>query len=178
MFEAPDLWNRLMEHIVAVQSRFPAEERPGRTRCRSSTVGLAASVPTITNATSSRICKSCSGICARRGPQHPLRHRERRAAPADQAGRGDVIGLDWRIRLTKGGAGRGGGNVQGNLDPLALMAPQPELERRIRDVLRYADGRPGHIFNLGHGILPGTPEANVAFAADCVHRLSTRAAIH
>src|SRR2546430_13796788 len=47
--------------------------------------------------------------------------------------------------------------IQGNLDPVALLAPRPELERQGRDVLARAGGRPGHIFNLGHGVLPETP---------------------
>jgi uroporphyrinogen decarboxylase len=83
---------------------------------------------------------------------------------------GDVIGLDWRTPLDAGwrrlGADRA---VQGNLDPAALMAPRPELERQVRDVLRRAAGRPGHIFNLGHGIRPGTPVDAVRAVVDIVH---------
>jgi uroporphyrinogen decarboxylase len=51
--------------------------------------------------------------------------------------------------------------VQGNLDPITLFAPEAVLERRVREVLAAADRRPGHIFNLGHGIVPGTPVENV-----------------
>ena len=83
---------------------------------------------------------------------------------------GDVIGLDWRVPLDEGwawiGEDRG---VQGNLDPAALFAPRAELERRVRDILRRAGGRPGHIFNLGHGILPGTPVDHVRAVVDLVH---------
>ena len=64
--------------------------------------------------------------------------------------------------------------VQGNLDPLALYAPLPEIERRVADILRRAGGRPGHIFNLGHGILPTTPIEHVAATIDMVHKLSQR----
>jgi uroporphyrinogen decarboxylase len=64
--------------------------------------------------------------------------------------------------------------VQGNLDPVALFAPLHEIERRVEDVLRRAAGRPGHIFNLGHGILPNTPVESVAAAAELVHKLSQR----
>lgn len=74
----------------------------------------------------------------------------------------DVIGLDWRIPLDEGwkavGAGRA---VQGNLDPITLFAPEDVLKERVREVLAAAAGRPGHIFNLGHGIVPGTPVENV-----------------
>jgi uroporphyrinogen decarboxylase len=64
--------------------------------------------------------------------------------------------------------------VQGNLDPLALFAPLHEIERRVEDILRRAGGRPGHIFNLGHGILPTTPIEHVAATIDMVHKLSQR----
>src|SRR5205814_4537425 len=74
----------------------------------------------------------------------------------------DVIGLDWRIPLDEGWAKLGWrGAVQGNLDPAALFATWPELRSRIEEVLRRAGGRAGHIFNLGHGILPETPVENV-----------------
>jgi uroporphyrinogen decarboxylase len=74
---------------------------------------------------------------------------------------GDVIGLDWRLPLDEGwdvvGHDRG---VQGNLDPAALLGPWEHVERAASDVLRRAAGRPGHVFNLGHGVLPGTdPDA-------------------
>ncbi len=88
---------------------------------------------------------------------------------------GDVIGVDWRIRLDDAwktiGYNRG---VQGNLDPITLFAPQDELRRRAQDILAQAAGRPGHIFNLGHGVLPGTPVDNVLALIDMVHELSAR----
>lgn len=88
---------------------------------------------------------------------------------------GTVIGLDWRIHLDDGWAQVGHDvAVQGNLDPVALFAPLAELERRIEDILRRADNRRGHIFNLGHGILPNTPMDQVAAAIDLVHKLSQR----
>jgi uroporphyrinogen decarboxylase len=75
---------------------------------------------------------------------------------------GDVIGLDWRLPLDEGWALLGEGvAVQGNLDPTLLFAPRERLLRGVDDVLRRAGGRPGHVFNLGHGILPGTPVENV-----------------
>ncbi len=91
-----------------------------------------------------------------------------------QAG-GDVIGVDWRIPLDEAWEIVGHDvAVQGNLDPLTLYAPLPEIERRVEDILRRAGGRPGHIFNLGHGILPTTPIEHVAAAIDMVHRLSKK----
>lgn len=91
-----------------------------------------------------------------------------------QAG-GDVLGVDWRIHLDEAWATVGHDvAVQGNLDPLVLFAPLHEIERRVEDILRRAAGRPGHIFNLGHGILPNTPVEHVAAAVDMVHKLSAR----
>ena len=74
----------------------------------------------------------------------------------------DVIGLDWRQPLDEGWRAVGHGHaVQGNLDPITLFAPLEVLERRVHEILRSANGRPGHIFNLGHGIVPTTPVENV-----------------
>ena len=83
---------------------------------------------------------------------------------------GDIVGVDWRIDLNSAwerittGAG-----VQGNLDPFALTAPWDILRTKAIKVLDAAGGRPGHIFNLGHGILPSTPEDSVKALADLVH---------
>ncbi len=91
-----------------------------------------------------------------------------------QAG-GDVIGIDWRIPIDEAWAMVGYDRaVQGNLDPVTLFGPISEIERRVTDILRRAAGRPGHIFNLGHGILPNTPVESVAATIDLVHKLSTR----
>lgn len=91
-----------------------------------------------------------------------------------QAG-GDVIGIDWRIPLDEAWAMVGYDRaVQGNLDPVTLFGPMHEIERRVTDILRRAGGRPGHIFNLGHGILPNTPVEHVAATIDLVHKLSAR----
>ncbi len=85
----------------------------------------------------------------------------------------DVIGLDWRIHLDDGWAQTGPGvAVQGNLDPHALLAPWPEVRRRAADILDRASGRPGHIFNLGHGIVPETPVDTVRRLAEFVHEYS------
>jgi len=81
---------------------------------------------------------------------------------------GDVIGVDWRIPLDQAWARVGDRAIQGNLDPAVLLAPKEEIVRRVREVLRRAGGRPGHIFNLGHGIMPGTPVENVKLVVDLV----------
>lgn len=92
-----------------------------------------------------------------------------------RAAGGDVIGVDWRVPLDEAWAALGHDvAVQGNLDPVALFAPQHEIERRVEDIIKRAGHRPGHIFNLGHGILPKTPVDHVAATAELVHKLSQR----
>jgi uroporphyrinogen decarboxylase len=88
---------------------------------------------------------------------------------------GTVIGVDWRTPLDEGWE-RAGGDiaVQGNLDPTLLFAPRERLLARVDDVLRRAGGRPGHVFNLGHGILPGTPVGNVRAVVEHVHEKTAR----
>jgi uroporphyrinogen decarboxylase len=87
----------------------------------------------------------------------------------------DVIGLDWRVDLAEAWARLGHDvAVQGNLDPVALFADRAEIRRRARGILDAAAGRPGHIFNLGHGILPETPVDNVIALVDAVHEMSRR----
>jgi len=79
---------------------------------------------------------------------------------------GDVVGLDWRLPLDDGWAVVGDRGVQGNLDPASLAAPWDVVEREAVDVLDRAAGRPGHIFNLGHGVLPETdPDVLTRLAA-------------
>ncbi len=86
----------------------------------------------------------------------------------------DAIGVDWRTPLGTAFAHAGEKAVMGNLDPVALQGPWRELQPRIDEVLAAADGRDGHVFNLGHGILPATPPDNVAALADHVHATSAR----
>ncbi len=88
----------------------------------------------------------------------------------------EVIGLDWRVPLDEGWSTVGHTRaVQGNLDPVLLFASWSELKQRAERILRLADGRPGHIFNLGHGILPHTPVDNVKNLAQFVHEFSSTA---
>ncbi|MFQ5777521.1 MAG: uroporphyrinogen decarboxylase family protein, partial [Terriglobia bacterium] len=94
--------------------------------------------------------------------------------PMQEAG-ADVLGIDWRIPLGHAWEEVNfGPAIQGNLDPAALFAPVKELRARVRAVLEQAGGRPGHIFNLGHGILPDTPVENVRAVVDWVHEYSAR----
>jgi uroporphyrinogen decarboxylase len=86
-----------------------------------------------------------------------------------------VIGLDWRVDLADGwrtvGYDRG---VQGNLDPVSLYADLPTLKSRVKAVLDAAGGRPGHIFNLGHGVMPDMNPDHVKALVEMVHELGAR----
>ena len=90
-----------------------------------------------------------------------------------RAAGGDVIGLDWRVDLDAAWARLGYDvAVQGNLDPAVLFAPLADIRRAVARILGQAARRPGHVFNLGHGILPDTPVANVQALVEMVHELS------
>ncbi len=88
---------------------------------------------------------------------------------------GDVIGVDHRVRLDEAWEKIGTDKaIQGNLDPLALCSSKENLKHHVETILKYAAGRPGHIFNLGHGVLPETPLENVIALIELVHTMSRR----
>jgi uroporphyrinogen decarboxylase len=88
---------------------------------------------------------------------------------------GDVLGIDWRMPIDAAwkiiGSDRA---IQGNLDPAILFAPVSEIKTAVKDILSRISGRPGHIFNTGHGILPETPVGHVRFVVDLVHESSSK----
>ncbi len=95
--------------------------------------------------------------------------------PAMRETGADVLGLDWRTPLEEGWKAVGPGcAVQGNLDPITLFAPEDVLQMRVAEILEQAAGRPGHIFNLGHGIVPGTPVENVIRVVEWVKSFQLR----
>ncbi|MBI5971414.1 MAG: uroporphyrinogen decarboxylase [Deltaproteobacteria bacterium] len=88
---------------------------------------------------------------------------------------GDVVGVDWRVRLDEAwktiGYDKG---IQGNLDPVVLFGPVKEIKKRVKEIIGLSGGRPGHIFNLGHGIIVGTPVDSVRAVVDAVHEYSRK----
>jgi uroporphyrinogen decarboxylase len=91
-----------------------------------------------------------------------------------QAG-GNVIGVDWRVNLGEAWARLGYDvAIQGNLDPVILLGSADLIEKEVKRILNEAGSRPGHIFNLGHGILPNTPVENVAALVEAVHQYSSK----
>ncbi len=81
----------------------------------------------------------------------------------------DVVGVDWRVPLDEAWQRLGDCAIQGNLDPAVMLASRDTVQQEAREVLRRAEGRSGHIFNLGHGVLPETPIENVQALMDTVH---------
>ncbi|MBI1912222.1 MAG: uroporphyrinogen decarboxylase [Deltaproteobacteria bacterium] len=90
-------------------------------------------------------------------------------------GGGDVIGVDWKVRLDEAWKTIGyEHSIQGNLDPVVLFSNPATIRKRVKEIIDMAEGRPGHIFNLGHGIILGTPVDNVRAVIDSVHEFSKR----
>jgi len=82
---------------------------------------------------------------------------------------GDVLGVDWRVNIDQAWMDISYRSaIQGNMDPAALFSPLPELKARVHELLKRTGSRPGHIFNLGHGILPETPVENVKAVVEMV----------
>jgi len=164
MYSSPAAWDELMTKLVAVTSEYAAEQ-------------VRAGADTIQIFDSWVGCLSVEDY-----RRYVLAHvtdlvkrLQRTGAPIIYFGTdsttllssmketgAEVVGLDWRVPLDEGwGLMKFQGAVQGNLDPVLLFADWKEIQPRAEDVLRRAEGRPGHIFNLGHGILPETPVDNV-----------------
>ena len=164
MYSATAAWNELMTKLVAVTAEYSAEQvRAGADTVQifDSWVGCLSVedyrryvLPHVT-ALVKRLQKA--GV--------PIIYFGTETAtllPAMKETGAEVVGMDWRIPLDTGWQSLGNkGAVQGNLDPVLLFANWKELKARAEEVLRRAGGRPGHIFNLGHGILPETPVENV-----------------
>jgi len=88
---------------------------------------------------------------------------------------GDVIGVDWRVDIREAWARIGYDvAIQGNLDPVVLLGPVDLMKKEVKRILDRIEGRPGHIFNLGHGILPNTPVDHVAALIEAVHQYSSK----
>ena len=178
MYRSPAAWDELMKKLVAVLAEYAAEQ-----------VEAGADVVQVFDS-----WVGCLGVEDYRRYVLPhaaelVRRVRSTGAPAIYFGTdsatllpsmqetgAEVIGLDWRVPLDEGWRALGfRGAVQGNLDPVALFADKKELRARAHEVLRRAGGRPGHIFNLGHGILPETPVENVRALVEFVRDYAEKA---
>ena len=175
MYSAPRAWNELMSKLVAVTAEYSIEQvRAGADVIQifDSWVGCLSVEDyrgyVLPHATTlvKRIQKS--GV-----PVIYFGTDSATLLPSMKETGADVIGIDWRIPLDAGWQSMGFRDaVQGNLDPVLLFADWKELQSRAEDILRRAGSRPGHIFNLGHGILPETPVENVKALCEYVREHS------
>ncbi len=174
MYNDPDTWHRLLDHLATtVGSLLDAQAAAGAQALQlfDSWVGCLSrsdyrryvqphSAKAISRATTSDV---------------PLIHFATGASAMldlmAEAG-GDVIGVDWRLPLDQAWMAVPDRGVQGNLDPAALFAPLGELTAQVHDILERAKGRPGHVFNLGHGVLQGTDPDRARAVVEMVHEWS------
>jgi uroporphyrinogen decarboxylase len=164
MYNAPKEWDALMAKLVAVTTAYSAEQvRAGADVIQifDSWVGCL-SVEDYRRYVLPHVTGMVKQLQKTGAPVIYFGTDSATLLPAMKETGADVIGLDWRIPLDEGWARLGHQTaVQGNLDPVLLFAGWEELKSRAEDILRRAAGRAGHIFNLGHGILPETPVENV-----------------
>ena len=176
MYEEPEAWHRLMEILAAATVRY----LNGQIAAGASAVQLFDSWVGVLAPDDYRafVQPHMRALIRTLTPGAPVIHFGTGTAallPLMRAAGGDVIGLDWRVDLDTAWAALGHDvAVQGNLDPAVLLAGPPYIRQRVKDILDRAGGRPGHIFNLGHGVLPGTPVEHVKALVDIVHELSDR----
>ena len=173
MYREPDVWHALMEKLTETSIayvRAKAEAGADVVQVFDSWVGAlsVADYEEFVAPYSARILGALDvpTIHFGTGTTHLL--------PAMSEAGGDVIGLDWRVRLDDGwqlvGDDRG---VQGNLEPALLLGPWERVETAARDIVERARGRNGHVFNLGHGVLPDTDPAVLGRLRELVHELTT-----
>ena len=176
MWEEPEAWHRLMGLLAGATARYLNGQIAAGARAVQlfdSWVGALAPADYRTF-----VLPHVSALVKAISPEAPVIHFGTGTAgllPLMRQAGGDVIGLDWRVDLDAAWSAVGHDvAVQGNLDPAALLAPPALIRERVRDILDRAGGRPGHIFNLGHGVLPETPPDHVRALVDMVHELSAR----
>jgi uroporphyrinogen decarboxylase len=163
MYSAPAAWDELLGKLVAVVSKYAAEQvRAGADVIQvfDSWVGCL-SVEDYRRYVLPRTTELVKALQKSAAPIIYFGADSATLLSSMKETGAEVIGLDWRIPLDEGWKAVGSGAVQGNLDPVLLFAGWKEIEATARAIMRRAGGRPGHIFNLGHGILPETPVENV-----------------
>jgi len=159
MYRAPEVWHALMDKLAEQFTRYVA----GKVRAGADVIQVFDSWVGALSPSDYKEFVAPYSARILRSVEAPTIHfgTGTTAILRDMAGAGgDVIGLDWRIALDRGwelvGEDRG---VQGNLDPAVLLGPWERIEAATRDILDRAGGRPGHVFNLGHGVMPDTDPA-------------------
>ena len=175
MYSSPEAWDELMQKLLAVTSAYAVEQvhaGADAVQIFDSWVGCL-SVEDYRRYVLPRTTELVKALQKTGAPVIYFGTDTATLLPSMQQTGAEVIGLDWRIPLDEGWRSLSNtGAVQGNLDPVLLFADWDLLKARAEDVLRRAGGRPGHIFNLGHGILPETPVENVKALARFVQEHS------
>ena len=172
MYQAPETWHLLLSKLAELVGRYlAAQARAGAQALQLFDSWVGCLSPQDYRTYVQPHSRRALALAAEAGV--PVIHFGTGTAPFLEdfaAAGGDVIGVDWRIPLDDAWSRIGDARaVQGNLDPAALLAPAPERDRQVRDVLARAGGRPGHVFNLGHGVLPETDVDAVRAVVDLVH---------
>jgi len=176
MYEAPTAWRRLMETLVDATAGYVN----GQLAAGADAVQIFDSWVGILSPDDYRdfVQAHSRALIRKLTPGAPVIHFGTGTTgllPLMREAGGDVIGVDWRVPLDAAwamiGHDRG---IQGNLDPAALLAKPATFRARVKTILERAARRPGHIFNLGHGVLPDTPVEHVRALVDMVHELSAR----
>lgn len=174
IFERPDLAHRLLGHLSTVMAGYLSAQ----IRAGAQAVQIFDSWAGILSAREFRefavpyVRRIIEALPAERGPVIYFVLNGGHLLEEIAASGAEVIGVDWRTPLDEARRRTGGRALQGNLDPRALYAPRARLEEEVRRVLREGRGPGGHVFNLGHGILPDTPVEGAQAVVELVHRIS------
>jgi uroporphyrinogen decarboxylase len=176
MYEEPEAWHRLMRLLVDATARYlNGQIAAGAEAVQLFDSWVGALAP---DDYAAFVLPHTRAIVAALTPGTPVIHFGTGTAgllPLMREAGGDVIGLDWRVDLDAAWARVGHDvAVQGNLDPAALLAPPAVFRGRVKTILDRAGGRPGHVFNLGHGVHQATPVEHVRALVDMVHEMSAR----
>ncbi|MCA9236364.1 MAG: uroporphyrinogen decarboxylase [Planctomycetales bacterium] len=176
MYRAPDAWHELMGRLARSIARYlNAQIAAGAQAVQLFDSWVGCLCPADYRA---YVLPHVQALVAQLAPGTPLIHfgtGNPALLPLMTEAGGDVVGLDWRVDLAAGWQAVGYDRaVQGNLDPTVLLADRATIKSRVADVLTAAAGRPGHIFNLGHGVLQQTPVENAQAVVEFVHELSAR----
>jgi uroporphyrinogen decarboxylase len=172
----PGLWRALMERLVAVLGDYLRAQIDAGAQAVQLFDSWVGTLPPADYR--AHVLPHTRALIASLGSRVPVIHFGTGTAgllEGLRAAGGDVIGFDWRVDLDAAWVRVGHDvAVQGNLDPTVLFAPPAEIRRHAEAILGQAAGRPGHVFNLGHGVLPDTPVDHVRALVDAVHELSAR----
>jgi uroporphyrinogen decarboxylase len=172
MYSEPAAWKRLMEKLVTVQADYLLQQARAGASALQLFDSWAGAVSKVDYQRYVQPYNRALFKMLERAGVPTINFSTRTGAYLEEVAAcgGDVVGVDWQLPLDEAWARIGHERpIQGNLEPVALLAPWRELRARVDDVLDRAEGRPGHIFNLGHGIFPETPVENVRRLVDYVH---------